>query len=59
MVGAAALAGTAADLQEFAPVYTDAELESEIGTLESQVSGLKKALADTARRSHLNPSWAS
>jgi len=45
MVGAASLAGTAADIQEFAPVYTDAELAAEIGTLERQAADLKRALA--------------
>ena len=45
MVGAAALAGTAADIQEFAPVYTDAELAAEIGTLGRQAADLKRALA--------------
>jgi hypothetical protein len=50
MVGAAALAGTAADIQEFAPVYTAAELAAEIATLERQAAELKRALGYEAGR---------
>jgi two-component system sensor histidine kinase RpfC len=45
MVGAAALAGTAADIQEFAPVYSEAELAAEIGVLNQQAADLRGALA--------------
>jgi len=53
MVGAAALAGTAADIQEFAPVYTAAELATEIGTLEQQAAELKRALGHEAGRDRI------
>ena len=59
MVGAASLAGTAADLQEFASVYTEAELAEEIGKLSKQASELKAALAERAKAAHLTPAWVS
>jgi len=45
MVGASALARTAADLQDYAPAYSDAELAGEITLLAQHASALKDALA--------------
>jgi signal transduction histidine kinase/CheY-like chemotaxis protein len=45
MVGAEALAQTAADLQEFAASYTEAELEQEIGILRRRADALKEAVS--------------
>jgi CheY-like chemotaxis protein/anti-sigma regulatory factor (Ser/Thr protein kinase) len=44
MVGAVALAQTAADLQEFAASYTEAELAQEIGVLRQRAGALKDTL---------------
>ncbi|MGA7725860.1 MAG: ATP-binding protein [Opitutaceae bacterium] len=59
MVGAAALAETASDLQEYALVYTDAELAAEVGALCRHAAGLRRALAGNTGRAPLNPAWAS
>jgi signal transduction histidine kinase/CheY-like chemotaxis protein len=45
MVGAQALAQTAADLQEFAGSYTDAELAQELGVLRHRAAALKDTVA--------------
>jgi signal transduction histidine kinase/CheY-like chemotaxis protein len=45
MVGASALAQTAADLQEFAASYTEAELAQELLTLRQRAEALKAAVA--------------
>jgi CheY-like chemotaxis protein len=45
MVGASALAQTAADLQEFAASYTEAELAQELGTLRKRAATLKETVA--------------
>ena len=59
MVGAGALAGTAADLQEYADAYTDTELAAEIGTLCRKASELRDALSSGTGRDPLNPASAS
>ena len=59
MVDAAALAGTAADIQEFSAVYTEDELASELAALRAQASGLRSDLAGIARAEGLTPAWAS
>jgi len=51
MVGATALAGTAADLQDYASVYTEAELAVEIDVLGRRCVELREALARHARSS--------
>jgi CheY-like chemotaxis protein len=45
MVGAAALAQTAADLQEFAASYTEAELAQELGVLRQRARELKETVS--------------
>ncbi|HTU01314.1 MAG TPA: ATP-binding protein [Candidatus Sulfotelmatobacter sp.] len=45
MVGATPLAGSAADLQDFASAYTDTELAEQITVLGLRVAALKKLLA--------------
>jgi signal transduction histidine kinase/ActR/RegA family two-component response regulator len=49
MVGAASLAGAAADLQEFASAYTDSELAEQIGVLGQRTAALKRMLAPFRR----------
>ncbi len=48
MVGSTALAGTAADLQDYASVYTDSELAWEFDALAGRAAELKGALARIA-----------
>jgi CheY-like chemotaxis protein len=45
MLGATSLAGSAADLQDFASAYTDTELAEQIGVLGERVAALKILLA--------------
>jgi hypothetical protein len=59
MVGAEDLAGTAADIQEYADAYTDAELAAEMGKMGRRARELKHALAATSKRTSLSPPWAS
>ena len=59
MVGAEALAATAADIQDFAMAYTDTELGDEIATLARHADELRGALARYAEGLPLSPSLAS
>ena len=49
MLGATALARTAADLQEFASAYTETELSEEIGLLSRRSAELREAMARLRR----------
>jgi CheY-like chemotaxis protein len=59
MVGAGPLAATAADIQDFASAYTDAELEEEIASLCLRADELAGSLARAGDVFPVNPSWAS
>jgi signal transduction histidine kinase/ActR/RegA family two-component response regulator len=59
MVGATPLAATAADLQDYASAYTDAELAEEIETLFRHAGDLGSELLRLAEDAELNPSSAS
>ena len=59
MVGAEDLAGAAADIQDYAPVYTDRELADEVARVERHAAELRGALARIGEGAALNPSWAS
>jgi HPt (histidine-containing phosphotransfer) domain-containing protein len=59
MVGAAPLAATAADLQDYASAYTDTELDEEIGTLLRHAGDLGSDLLRLAEDAELNRSSAS
>lgn len=58
MVGADPLAGTAADIQDYASVYTEAELAQEILILGRRAADLRNALA-RAGEAPISPSRAS
>jgi signal transduction histidine kinase/CheY-like chemotaxis protein len=51
MVGASSLAGTAADLQDYAAVYTEAELEEEFTILGQRIANLREALVQFSEKS--------
>jgi HPt (histidine-containing phosphotransfer) domain-containing protein len=51
MVGASALGGAAADLQDFAAVYTETELKEEIALLGASVAALRRSLAQFRSKS--------
>jgi HPt (histidine-containing phosphotransfer) domain-containing protein len=51
MVGASALGATAADLQDYAAVYTETELKGEIALLGTRAATLRSALVQYQRRS--------
>ena len=59
MIGADALAAPAADIQDFASAFTEAELAGEIGILVGRASSLTGELRDRAERSSLSPFRAS
>ena len=59
MVGAEDLSAAAADLQDFAEVYSDAELGSEIEALGRQARDLRRLLAGASKGASVNPSSAS
>jgi len=59
LVGAQDLARTAADIQDYAGVYTDSELAAEIGKLRRQASDVRSTLARGLGNPPLNPPWAS
>ena len=59
MVGAEDLAGAAADIQDYAPVYTDRELADEVARVQRHAAELRGALARIGEGAALNPSWAS
>jgi signal transduction histidine kinase/ActR/RegA family two-component response regulator len=59
MVGADGLASAAADVQDYASAYTEAELDGEIAALAGQAGELGRALARFADSLPLNPSLAS
>jgi signal transduction histidine kinase/CheY-like chemotaxis protein len=59
MVGADALSASAADMQEFAQAYTDAELAREVERLGRLAGDLKSLLARAAGEGSLNRSSAS
>lgn len=59
MVGAEALAQTAADLQDFGAAYSDSELEGEIADLCRRARELRELLAQMAKDDRVNPSSAS
>lgn len=59
MVGAEALASAAADMQDFAAAYSDAELAGEIQALERHAGDLRRLLAGASKGASVNPSSAS
>ena len=59
MVGAAELCEAASDLQGFAKVYTDAELDREVGTLKERAERLGAQLARARKDAPVSPSSAS
>jgi signal transduction histidine kinase/DNA-binding response OmpR family regulator len=59
MVGAEGLAATAADIQDYAVAFTDAELGHEVAALGIRADELRAELEALEARSSLNPSRAS
>ncbi|HEY5227606.1 MAG TPA: ATP-binding protein [Opitutaceae bacterium] len=59
MVGAEPLAGTAADVQNFAAAYTDSELSAEVGALAERAASLKCDLETLSEGSSLSSYRAS
>jgi signal transduction histidine kinase/CheY-like chemotaxis protein len=59
MVGAEPMASTAADIQDFAAAYTDAELGEEVAILSRHAAELGEALARLAEDLPVNPSSVS
>ena len=59
MVGADGVAAAAADIQDYAGAYTEAELDEEIAALVRQAGDLGRALARFAAGLPLNPSLVS
>jgi HPt (histidine-containing phosphotransfer) domain-containing protein len=49
MVGSGRLAGTSADLQEFAAAYSESEVEEQVALLERQAAELRAALGRAGR----------
>jgi hypothetical protein len=59
MVGAEELAASAADIQDYASAYTEAELDEEIAALCRHAGELAAALSRASVGLPLNPSLAS